>query len=65
MRYQPKPVTIEPAMLTVKQASIYAGVCETTLYNLMNRGDLPKSKLGGRTLISKKALNQLLGLEVS
>ena len=62
VRYHPKPIAIEPAMFTVQQACTYSDLCIATIYNKMKRGELQRAKIGTRTLISKRSLDQMLGL---
>jgi excisionase family DNA binding protein len=45
---------------SVAEAAQVLGVGKTTLYALMERGDLPFSKIGSRRLIRSVALEELI-----
>jgi excisionase family DNA binding protein len=62
VRYRPKPIDIEPAVLTIRQASVYSNLSVGTIYNKLKDGSLTKTKVGSRTLIHKASLNEMLGL---
>jgi excisionase family DNA binding protein len=53
----------EPLMLTVKEVMDRARVCKATVHNWLREGHIPKAKIGGRTLVSREALDKMLGLE--
>lgn len=41
---------MEQELLTVNQVATMLGVCRTTVYNMMNAGELRRVKLRGRLL---------------
>ncbi len=45
--------------LSIKQASVLIGVSERTLFRLLKNKTLKATKLGGRTIISRKAIDNL------
>lgn len=46
--------------LTVKDVAEYLNRSETTIYNMLNNGDLPGIKLGGKWIVRKKDLDSFL-----
>jgi len=46
--------------LTVKDVAKYLNRSETTIYNMLNNGDLPGIKLGGKWIVRKKDLDSFL-----
>jgi excisionase family DNA binding protein len=46
--------------LTVKDVAKYLNRSETTIYNMLNDGDLPGIKLGGKWIVRKKDLDSFL-----
>jgi excisionase family DNA binding protein len=46
---------------TLGEAAGLTGLCVSTLYNLMGRGRLQTNKVGGRRLVTREALDALLG----
>lgn len=40
-----------PLCISIKQAAQLTGICRSTLYEALNRGELPARKLGKRTVI--------------
>ena len=63
----PKTAAGRPACLaySVADAVMASGIGRTTLYGLMNSGQLPFVKLGNRTLIRCADLEQLLDRHVT
>lgn len=49
---------------SVAEAAQVLGVGKTTLYALMERGELPFSKIGSRRLIRSVALEELIKINV-
>lgn len=46
--------------LTVKDVADYLNRSETTIYNMLNNGELPGIKLGGKWIVRKKDLDDFL-----
>lgn len=46
--------------VSVEAAALFVGLSRASIYKLMDRGELPYSKLGTRRLIPKRALVELL-----
>lgn len=46
--------------LTVKDVAEYLNRSETTIYNMLNNGDLPGIKLGGKWIVRKRDLDTFL-----
>ena len=46
--------------MSVNNAARYLGVGRTTLYRMINAGDLPTRKIGRRTLLLRADLDRLL-----
>ena len=46
--------------LTVKDVAEYLNRSETTIYNMLNNGELPGIKLGGKWIVRKKDLDDFL-----
>jgi excisionase family DNA binding protein len=46
---------------TLGEAAGLTGLCVSTLYNLMGHGRLQTIKIGGRRLVTREALDALLG----
>lgn len=46
--------------LTVKDVADYLNRSETTIYNMLNNGELPGIKLGGKWIVRKKDLDSFL-----
>jgi len=56
---EPAPETVAPVMLTslsVKQVSVMVNIPVPSLYQLIERGEFPGSKLGGRVRIWRRQL---------
>lgn len=51
---------IAPAALSAKEAARYLNVSVSKLYDLANAGDLPKMKLGHRSVFRRRDLDALL-----
>jgi excisionase family DNA binding protein len=51
---------MEPATMTTKTASAYLGISLRTLTRLIQRGELPIVRLGGRVLLRREALETFL-----
>ena len=49
--------------MTVREAIAASGIGKTTIYGLMRDGDLPRVKVGQRTLIRRDDLNRVLQSE--
>lgn len=52
-----------PLAVGVRRACEMIGIQRTLLYSLMNSGHLSKCKVGRRTLITVKSINELLAAE--
>lgn len=51
----------EPLAVSVADAKRHLGNCSTaTIYRMLERGELAKRKMGGRTLILMASIRQLL-----
>jgi excisionase family DNA binding protein len=46
--------------LTVKDVAEYLNRSETTIYNMLNNGELPGIKLGGKWIVRKRDLDTFL-----
>jgi len=46
--------------LTVREVAEYLNRSETTIYNMLNNGDLPGIKLGGKWVVRKSDLDSFL-----
>lgn len=46
--------------LTVKDVADYLNRSETTIYNMLNNGELPGIKLGGKWIVRKNDLDKFL-----
>lgn len=51
---------LEVIALSVTEASRVSGLSRTTIYGLINEGDLPRVKIGTRTLVLRSDLEALL-----
>lgn len=51
---------ILPAALTVPEAADYLRTSVANIYRMFGRGDLPKAKIGGRTLVRRIDADNLL-----
>ncbi|AGB40527.1 DNA-binding protein, excisionase family [Halobacteroides halobius DSM 5150] len=51
---------MEKDNLTVKDVAKYLNRSETTIYNMLNNGQLPGIKLGGKWIVRKKDLDKFL-----
>ena len=51
---------MEKENLTVKDVAEYLNRSETTIYNMLNKGELPGIKLGGKWIVRKKDLDEFL-----
>jgi excisionase family DNA binding protein len=49
-----------PAATSPSGAAAYLGLCEKTVFNMMNKGQLPSVKFGKRRLIPIAALEAIL-----
>ncbi len=56
---------ITPAMLAVWETMDYSRIGRAKIVDLMKTGELPRTKIGGKALISKAAVDRLLGLETA
>lgn len=50
----------EKAAMSIAQAANYTGLSRSTLYRLMDAGELPSIKIAGRRLIRPAALDAML-----
>jgi excisionase family DNA binding protein len=50
-------VPIQPHAFTVANAVVYSGLCRTRLYTLMQTGELPSIRVGGRRMIRREAID--------
>ena len=48
---------------SITEATKVLGIGKTKMYELSNSGDIPVIKIGSRTLISKKVLDDLINPE--
>ncbi len=46
--------------LTVREVAEYLNRSETTIYNMLNNGELPGIKLGGKWVVRKSDLDSFL-----
>lgn len=51
-----------PAFISVQQAAKLTGLCRSTAYRAVERGELPVVRMGGRMLVPVGALLTLMGL---
>lgn len=57
----PRPTLDADAMaISVAQAATALGVCRSTVYNMIDRGDLVAKKIGARTLITTESIRAFL-----
>ena len=61
-RVERKKESAQREILSIQQTSEYLGVSRMTIHRMMRAGELPFTKLGGRVLILKRTLDQILGL---
>lgn len=54
------PEELKPYAMSVRDAAKHAGVGRNTIYNLMNAGDLPSSKLLNRRIILRQDLEKMI-----
>lgn len=52
--------SVQPVLLSIGEAARLLGIGRSTLYGLLNDGDLSGLKIGGRTLISRLDLEALV-----
>ncbi len=50
-------------MYTVAEAADLLGIGRSTAYELVARGELPTVKIGGRVVVTRPALTELVGVE--
>jgi excisionase family DNA binding protein len=55
-----KPAQIEPLFLRVSAAAVALNMSPASIYELIRRGILPAVKIGGKTRIAVRALNDLV-----
>ena len=48
---------------SIKEATEVLGIGKTKMYELANSGEIPVIKIGSRTLISKKVIDNLINPE--
>lgn len=46
--------------LTVREVAQYLNRSETTIYNMLNQGEIPGIKLGGKWIVRKEDLDSFL-----
>ena len=46
--------------LTVREVAQYLNRSETTIYNMLNQGEIPGIKLGGKWIVRKQDLDSFL-----
>ncbi|MGM0369721.1 MAG: helix-turn-helix domain-containing protein [Bacillota bacterium] len=51
---------MENSNLTVREVAQYLNRSETTIYNMLNQGEIPGIKLGGKWIVRKKDLDSFL-----
>jgi len=51
--------------LTVKDVAQYLNRSETTIYNMLNNGDIPGIKLGGKWIVRKSDLDNFLDQQLA
>ncbi len=51
--------------LTVKDVAEYLNRSETTIYNMLNNGDIPGIKLGGKWIVRKSDLDNFLDQQLA
>ena len=51
-------VEIQPILLSVDETAVFLGLSSNTIRKLANQGDLPKVKIGSRTLFSPDDLRR-------
>jgi excisionase family DNA binding protein len=49
-----------PITLTIKQATVFTGLSQATIYALIREGRLSKTKIGRRTLLQRSELVDLV-----
>ena len=49
---------------SIKEATEVLGIGKTKMYELANSGEIPVIKIGSRTLISKKVIENLINPEI-
>jgi excisionase family DNA binding protein len=54
-----RPIAL-PAALTVREAAYYLRSSPAGIYRMFARGDLPKAKVGGKTLVRRVDADKLL-----
>ena len=52
--------TVPPVLLSISEAARLLGIGRSTLYGLLNNGDLLALKIGARTLIKRTDVEALL-----
>jgi excisionase family DNA binding protein len=52
--------TSSPRTMTVTQAAAVLGISRTTAYECVRTGDLPALRLGGRIVVPKQWIDELL-----
>ena len=50
---------------SIKEATEVLGIGKTKMYELANSGEIPVIKIGSRTLISKKVIDNLVNPETN
>lgn len=56
---------LEPLAVSAPEAARLLGVSKPTVYQMMNREDLPAFKVGARTLISVEGLREWIRKQVN
>jgi len=52
--------TTDPRTMTVAQAAAVLGISRTTAYECIRAGSIPSLRLGGRIIVSTRAIDELL-----
>jgi excisionase family DNA binding protein len=53
-------INMENSNLTVREVAQYLNRSETTIYNMLNQGEIPGIKLGGKWIVRKEDLDSFL-----
>lgn len=56
---------MEPATLTITRSSDYSGLSRSTIYNKIRDGELEVRRIGRRTLVTRRSLDRLLGIDTA
>lgn len=53
---------LSKATYSVKEAAVVLGMTADAVYNAVHRGDVPHVRIGGKILVPRVKLDQMLGL---